>query len=516
MSLSRRASVVFLCTLAYLAWLAASRFVFVMNDEGIYLDGALRMFHGQMPYRDFFSITGPGTFALVASSFHLFGVTLFAARMPVVLDIAIIAACLFWLTSKLSDSKAAIFAVLIYLPFATFVETAVVVNHRWDSAAWIILAVTLILGAFSKWTGFAAGIAAGIAAWCTPTVALAVVALAVCIFFQRSRAGDLVACHAHLWMYCSGVALMFAGGVIWLATTHTLQPMLDSLLWSSSNYVGANRTWYAAVPGGYANLLHGSAIETGIGAVILAFFTLPATLPLFSALWLWKRPPQSVIILLSVGAALVLSAYPRWDLNHLTWVAAPFYALTAAWLARFPPPAARKIVAGTVLFAASLCFAVILQQRLKESTELSSLGSIHGRPADLIALEKLQARIAPSDTLFVFPDRPLLYFIPGAQNPTRYAFLQPGMASEQDQAETVRELHARPPRWIIYAHVSARDILLTWPSTDPRRLEMPAIESFLREHYRRAEQWGDLELLEQAESRDRGSAHTAVRRTATD
>ena len=513
MSLLRRTSVVFLCTLAYLAWLAASRFVFVMNDEGIYLDGALRVFHGQMPYRDFFSITGPGTFALVAASFHLFGVTLFAARIPVVFDIAIITACLFWLTSKLSDSKAAIFAILIYVPFATFVETAVVVNHRWDSAAWAILAGTLIIGASSnpslKWMGLAAGIAAGIAAWCTPPVALAVLALAACIAAYRAT-------RPLFWMYCSGIALMFAAGVIWIVSTGTLHAMLDSLVWNSSNYVGANRTWYAAVPGGYANLLHGSVLDIAIGLVIVAFFTLPATIPFVSTIWLWKRPSRTVVILLSMGAALVLSAYPRWDLNHLTWVAAPFYVLTAALIARHPSPAMKKIVAGAVVIAASLCSAVIFQQRIRETTQLTTLGRVHGRPGDLAMLGKIQSRVEPSDTLFVFPYRPLLYFVTGAQNPTRYSFLQPGMASDQDQLETVRELRARPPRWVIYAHVSPRDILLTWPSTDPRRLDMPLIESFLRENYRAAERWGDLELLEQAGSHDRGSAHTAVRRTATD
>ena len=82
--------------------------------------------------------------------------------------------------------------------------------------------------------------------------------------------------------------------------------------------------------GGYANLIHGtSLLDTATTIVLLLFLTLPATLPFFSAIWLWKRPSMSVVILLATGAALVLSTYPRWDLNHLTWVSAPFYALAA-------------------------------------------------------------------------------------------------------------------------------------------------------------------------------------------
>src|SRR5689334_9480756 len=164
MALMRRAGVVFLCVFAYLAWLAASHFTLALNDEGIYLDGGMRVLHGQAPYKDFFSFTGPGTFVLQAASFRVLGPTLFAARMPVVWDIAILTACLFWLVSKLSNQIAAAFTAFTFLAFATLGETAVVANHRWDSAAWAVLAATLIIAATTsanRSTAFVAGIAAG-------------------------------------------------------------------------------------------------------------------------------------------------------------------------------------------------------------------------------------------------------------------------------------------------------------------------------------------------------------------
>ena len=104
MSLTRRAGVVFLCAFAYLAWVSASRFVLALSDEGIYLDGGLRVLHGQMPYKDFFALTGPGTFALMAASLRVFGTTLAAARLPVLWDLAILTACVFWLVSTFSKT----------------------------------------------------------------------------------------------------------------------------------------------------------------------------------------------------------------------------------------------------------------------------------------------------------------------------------------------------------------------------------------------------------------------------
>jgi hypothetical protein len=509
MSPARRASLVFLCAFAYLGWLAASRFVLVMNDEGIYLDGGLRVLHGQVPYKDFFSITGPGTFVLEALSFRVLGTTILAARMPVVCDIAIITGCLFWLALKLSDSRAAACAAFLYLPFATFVETAVVVNHRWDSSAWAILAGTLVISAAenpltrrSAWISFAAGIAAGIAAWCTPPVALAGAALGVCLLAYRAT-------RRLFGTYAAGVAVAFGAGAFWIISTGALPAMLDSFLWSASNYSGANRTWYGSVPGGYAKLLHGSSPGDAVVAIVLlALLTLPATLPFFSAIWIWKRPSMSVSILLTLGVALMLSTYPRWDLNHLTWVAAPFYALAAASIAGSSfPDAFRKIVAVIVLIAACSCFTVSIYQRLRETTQVTSLGSVHGRQADLDTLTMIQARVTEADTLFVYPYRPLLYFVTGARNPTRYSYLQPGMFSDRDESKALSELRAHPPRWVLYAHVSPEEYLLKWPGSDPQRLHMPGIESFLEENYRETEQWADVELLESRAGIASNTAH---------
>ncbi|HSP67161.1 MAG TPA: hypothetical protein VLN48_05510, partial [Bryobacteraceae bacterium] len=206
-----------------------------------------------------------------------------------------------------------------------------------------------------------------------------------------------------------------------------------------------------------------------------------------------------IVILLALGAALIFSTYPRWDVNHLTWVSAPFYALTAVWVAGWSfrkAAALRKAMALIVLFAGGSCLAVTIYSRLHETTRVTNLGSIHGHPADLDLLATIQARVTSADTLFVFPYRPLLYFVTDARNPTQYSFLQPGMFPDQDEAEALRQLNAHPPRWVFYSRVSPETYLLLWPNSDPRRLQMPRIETFLRQNYEERQQWGDLQLLE--------------------
>jgi len=148
-----------------------------------------------------------------------------------------------------------------------------------------------------------------------------------------------------------------------------------------------------------------------------------------------------------------------------------------------------------VLIAASACFMVSIQQRFREATRVTSVGSVHGKSSDLDVLATIQARVKPSDTLFVFPYRPLLYFVTGAHNPTRYSFLQPGMFSDQDESEALNELRAHPPRWVFYTQVPPEAYLRIWPGSDPRRLQMAGIEDFLRENYEGTEQWADFKLL---------------------
>lgn len=72
-------------------------------DEGIYLDGALRVMNGQATYRDFFVHTGPGTCWIYAAVFRMLGPSLTHARLPVICENAAIAAAVFFLTANLTS-----------------------------------------------------------------------------------------------------------------------------------------------------------------------------------------------------------------------------------------------------------------------------------------------------------------------------------------------------------------------------------------------------------------------------
>lgn len=480
----RAAIAAFFSVFAFLYWTSAARLSLDYSDEGIYFDGALRMLHGQMPYRDFFALTGPGTFAMISAALRIFGVTLAAARMTVIFDIALMSACLFWIVAVLSGRLAAALTTVAFVAFETCGQATVLANHRWDSAAWAMLAITLIFAAVDGRAGSGAialaGFAAGIAAWCTPPVGLVAVALAILI-------------GRRLLPFATGLGVAIVLGVIWLASRGALRPMIDSLLWSASNYSSPNRTPYAWVNGGYSAVFRGSSgIEAVTIFLVMLFFTLPATLPFVSAVWIAKHPKPRILVLLASAAALIVSTYPRWDLMHLMAIAAPFYALSAALIAG---TRIRTTVALVTMIIALSYLGVAIKQRLGEQTLPTPIGRVHGDPQDLALLQRIQSRVSAADSLFVFPYRPALYFFTGARNPTRYSFLQPGMFPEKDEMTALGELEADPPAWVYYMDLPENVYLRIWPSSDRSRLRMPLIERFLKENYLQVGQDGDLQLL---------------------
>ena len=464
-----------------------------------------------MPYKDFFTFSGPGSFVLIAASFRMFGLTLAAARIPVIFDLALMTSCVCWLTWKLAGRAAAIVAAVAFLSFETLWQ-GVLANHRWDSSAWMTLAATLVFFALDQPTRrsqaacFAAGIAATVAVFCTPTVALAGSALAACLLAPtlirrltepRPQGAISLAGQSLLTAYVSGVALASAVGASWLASRGALMPMIRGLGWTASNYTIANHTFYGWISGGYPHLFQGTSTpEAVVTAFVLVFITLPATLPLISSIWLWKRPPLKIVTLLATGAALLLSSYPRWDLIHLNYVAALFYVLTAALIGKFR---FRKFLVIPVMVVAVCSIEIAARQRWAEPSRATELGMVHGPAADLHAMAMLEGHIRPADTLFVFPYRPIFYFLTLTRNPTRYSFMQPGMFPESDAKLALEELETEPPHWMVFMDIPDSEFLRIWPGSDPNRMRMPGIESFIHRRYRKVDQVADFQLLKLAE-----------------
>src|SRR5437867_7491182 len=100
-------------------------------DAGWCLTDAARVYHGQLPFRDFFEIVGPGTFYWVALFFHLFGETWLATRACVLIDGMATALLLYFLARRLkpgSEIAALLFWLAVSLPTWSAVNHHLVAN----------------------------------------------------------------------------------------------------------------------------------------------------------------------------------------------------------------------------------------------------------------------------------------------------------------------------------------------------------------------------------------------------
>ncbi|MGA9751211.1 MAG: glycosyltransferase family 39 protein [Acidobacteriota bacterium] len=136
---------------------------FSSGDEGVLLAGALRILHGQVPYRDFFFFVAPGSLYLIAGWLRLFGTTLVAARWLAWLVNGVMLLGLALLGKALNLSRASLAVLFLSQVAVGFVVWPIVSHHWMVNAALFLSAACLALSDRGERRGllFASGALAG-------------------------------------------------------------------------------------------------------------------------------------------------------------------------------------------------------------------------------------------------------------------------------------------------------------------------------------------------------------------
>src|SRR5271156_2908947 len=82
-------------------------------DEGILIEGGVRVTHGQLFARDFFEVMGPGTFYWLAAFFKLFGVTFLARQVCLFISSLGTITAMFFLTRQICKQYAILPCVIL-------------------------------------------------------------------------------------------------------------------------------------------------------------------------------------------------------------------------------------------------------------------------------------------------------------------------------------------------------------------------------------------------------------------
>jgi hypothetical protein len=392
-------------------------------------------------------------------------------------------AAISWLVSRVAGTALAAASALLFLAMLLTSLYPLYITHRWDSNTFALLATVLVWASSESRTDariFIAGLCAAAAAWITPPMFVVAIALALWVALGAGS-------KPKLWRFAAGFALLSLNAISVLLHEEALGVMVRTLGWDSSHYAGANRLPYGALAGTFRSFWHPGATPAAL--VHYSDSILPAVLPplaLIGCIFIYFRPRKFLGFLAVASFASLLACYPRFGAAQLLFGTAFFWAFCTCVVASLIPRRAQSwLSAATFILAAVAVAGGWPQEPLKSIATPAGVLQVSKR--HYIQLNELMTVIKPRDAIFVYPYLPSLYFALGADNPTRYAWLQPGMMGPGDAKTALSELQSHPPHWIVWHDFTDAFILKNWPSSDRTKLHFPEMEQFFAANYHVAE-----------------------------
>lgn len=397
-------------------------------DEGYFVQQAVRVLHGQVPYRDFETLYTPGLAYVHAALFGTFGGPFVLAPRALTLAARTALVLLLWVMAR-PLVRQPLWAAMPGVFLLVGLDDAPV---RWEPhPGWlstlfgIVAAWCLSHRPTRRWL-VAAGTAVGVAYVFKQNTGAFI--LAAIVVAAAARPGDR--------LKRVGVPLVAFG----VTTALWLVPLVVA--------IGGDIT--------QLGVLVGAVNQNGL----FAGPELPVLVPLgcvAGGLWLARRPEtdQRQRWYLLAGSALFVTQYPRMDALHLAW-SAPLLLLSGALtLDRCRPFVAVPILVGVFALAAptieSRVFAIqqprvaMYGVRYADGIEVPA-----ATRTDLQAvLADIEARTQPNEPIFVYPTSPLLYALAERPNPTRFDHLNPGAADVREIDQVIRDLQASGVRLIV-------------------------------------------------------------------
>ena len=495
----------FALSLAYL--LAFRRYATMEPDEGILLQGAQRILHGQVLYRDFFSFFTPGSYYFLALIFGIFGNSFLVARTVLAVIGGVCSVVSYLLARRTcSPGTALITAALVTL---TTLPYRFLVLHNWDSTLWACLAIycavrfierphwkwAFSLGSFASVTTlFEQSKGAGLCLGLGLGIGILVLAGGRRDLLQRSSVAGILTGLTWPWLIT----------FVYFAARHSVPVMLADWFWPLQHYSLANR-----VPYGYQNwsdstrhLLFGSG-SLGM-RVLKALIVSPCFfLPVFPIIALgllvyWSarirgeaRNPKAgyYVITTAVLSGLLLSIVTvRADIIHFMYLQ-PLFCLVLAWIMEgrdLPGQWLRSLRPALAVYmtVALLAFAVPLGLRAAAASHKieTRRGTIYTSGKDS-ALEFTLAHVPANESVLVYPYLPLYYYLTDTSNPTRYDYFQPGMNTPAQAQEIISQIQSGKVRVVLFESSFPEKIPNSWPKTPLRAIaDDPVADSIVRSY----------------------------------
>ena len=467
------------------------RTVFSLADEGVLLHGAARMLKGDRLYADFFEFLPPGGFVLTELWLRFAGLSLLAARSLAILTIAGIA-CFTFLACR-QVSRNTLLSALLTIAWVMFSQGVwTQLSHHWITTMFSMAGVWAAFVCASdtnrrwRWP-LIAGAASGAASMVTPTCGALAMLAALPVFFPMRRH------RAALFAYVAGGALVPVGLLLWLLWHHALAAGFnDVILFAAAQYASIQGLPY----GHWANERN---------AALLFVFPLAAVLAL--AIYAGDRHAGLRDRVLIAGAAFGLAGfvacYPRPDIFHISFevpLACPLLAYCAGRLTETWSAAYRATAFGAMV-------ALLIPQLVRVLLTAVFVSTLEIVPAPrgglaffgLDGAAQMLARIAtlpPGDKWSFYPFMPMMPFLSGREDVSKYDILTPGYSLPEQYREACESV-TRHADWIVIDRnwTDPAELKYNFPMMrDPQPPETRAFERALDDSFELVARDGTFEL----------------------
>ena len=500
------AILLFLFSFAYLC--IFRRHSSIEPDEGIILQGAERILRGEVPYRDFFTFYTPGSFYFLAVLFKFFGDSFILARTSIAVAGAVSALITFLLARRVCSLGIALFAgVLTTVAGCAY---RFLVLHNWYSTMLCCLGLYSAIRLYeTKRSAWALGV--GFLSALTFLVEQskgAGLCLGIVLGFVILRLTNRALVVRKTLILAMGVGFVFPFLVtgVFFATEHSLSLMVQSCLWPLRHYTQANH-----VPYGWQNWSADSiniifrsgpiwlrvmkvvAISPGlvvpsipiVAIMVLVYWTLPLSRRQTTTEMGWYY-----VLTCSALCGLLLSVVTvRADVIHFMYLA-PLWYIVLAWIFGSFHLHSRLWLAVRPFFImyAGLAFGLLGLVLLLNATGAhiripTRRGTITVSKHDNV-LGGVQTFVAPGQTLFVYPYRPLYNYLAATRNPSRYDYFQPGMNTEAQALDIIDSLKSQPPAAVLFEPWFAEKIANSWPGTPVGAFAKDQVADYIVRNYR--------------------------------
>ena len=209
---------------------------------------------------------------------------------------------------------------------------------------------------------------------------------------------------------------------------------------------------------------------------------------LFRSVLLLTSRDRNRLYFFICGVSMIASVAPRFDVVHLVFAVPLFYPVAAAYILK-----ARWTVWPVVAFACLFLLGSIVQRSNLRLLD-TPIGRVRISAEGAETVRWLTSNIHPGERLFAYSYLPMAYFVTRAQNVSRFAFLQPGVFTLDDERLAVEDMVRKPPRKVLYVAVAKEEFLRIFPSSDPERLQLHYLHNFVEKNFQRVESFKKFHL----------------------